>query len=139
MHVSPRTQILRTDVIKITQFWDYKYICCLIPAYFVEDFNSWMGQKIFLVSTNIHPDSVAHQASYSMSSGVSSLGSSGRSIMFTTHLYLVSRLKMTEPTHLLLLYAFMAWTEKNLHFVLYLPPSGNHSKFYRGKKKELFI
>jgi hypothetical protein len=66
----------------------------------------------FCLHENFHTDYGAHLTLSSMGTKALSRGLDGWGVKLITHLFLVSRLRVSGAIFLLLLYAFMSWTGK---------------------------
>ena len=72
------------------------------------------GARDFTLIQRVQIGSMAHSAPYSMDTIILSRGQSGWSVKLTTDLHVALKLKRSGVVPLLAVYAFMAWTGRNL-------------------------
>lgn len=78
----------------------------------------------YLLFFSKRPDRLwAHPDSCGIDTGILSSGYSGRGVKLINYLYLLQKLRISGAVPLLNLYAFLAWTRKNLASTSQLPAS----------------
>jgi hypothetical protein len=88
--------------------WTFRLVAQRLNHYAAPSPNLGWGKR--LLQNRPHRYGGSYQTSYSLGTGLHSLGKSGRSMKFTTHFHLLPRLRMSGAVLLLPLHAFMTWT-----------------------------